>query len=152
VQPAKGYSISVPLDGWSPRPALGVIDDALHSAATPIGDVLRVAGTAEFAAFDRTITPARIENLQRLVEALYPQASSVVRSRNLAGWAGLRPMCADGVPLIGPTPIGNLYLNTGHGHLGWTMAAGSGRLLADLMTNGNVEIEPAGYAYSRFKK
>jgi D-amino-acid dehydrogenase len=126
VQPVKGYSISVPMQPWSPRPSLGVVDDTLHAGATPIGDRLRVAGTAEFTGFDTTVTPARVANLQRLVDALYPQASAAARGKDIAAWAGLRPMSADGVPVIGRTPIGNLYVNAGHGTLGWTMAAGSG--------------------------
>jgi D-amino-acid dehydrogenase len=127
VAPAKGYSISVPLGTWAPQPKLGVIDDELHAAATPLGDVLRVAGTAEFAGFDASIRPERVENLRRLVEAVYPQATSVVRSTDVQAWAGLRPMSADGVPILGRTRVENLFVNTGHGHLGWTMAAGSYR-------------------------
>jgi D-amino-acid dehydrogenase len=150
VQPVKGYSISVPMQPWSPRPSLGVVDDTLHAGATPIGDRLRVAGTAEFTGFDTTVTPARVANLQRLVDALYPQASTAARGNDIAAWAGLRPMSADGVPVIGRTPIGNLYVNAGHGTLGWTMAAGSGRLLADLVTTGDTEIDITGYAYARF--
>jgi len=150
VQPVKGYSISVPMQTWSPRPALGLVDDTLHAGATPIGDRLRVAGTAEFTGFDTTVTPARIANLQRLVDALYPQASAAARGNDIEAWAGLRPMSPDGVPIIGRTPIGNLYVNTGHGTLGWTMAAGSGRLLAELITTGDTEIDLTGYAYARF--
>jgi D-amino-acid dehydrogenase len=150
VAPAKGYSISVPLGGWAPQPRLGVIDDALHAAATPLGDVLRVAGTAEFAGFDVSIRPERIETLRRLLEALYPRASSAARSDATHTWAGLRPMSADGVPIIGRTRIENLFVNTGHGHLGWTMAAGSGRVLADLMTLERSDLDAADYALQRF--
>jgi D-amino-acid dehydrogenase len=150
VAPAKGYSISVPLGRWAPRPRIGLIDDELHAAATPLGGVLRVAGTAEFAGFDASIRPERVENLRRLVEAVYPQAGSVVRSSDVQAWAGLRPMSADGVPILGRTHIENLYLNTGHGHLGWTMAAGSGRIVADLMTRGWSELDATDYRLARF--
>jgi D-amino-acid dehydrogenase len=150
VAPAKGYSISVPLRQWAPQPCMGVIDDELHAAATPLGKVLRVAGTAEFAGFDASIRPERIENLVRLVEALYPQVSSVARSSDLQAWAGLRPMSADGVPILGRTRIDNLFVNTGHGHLGWTMAVGSGRIVADLMTRGSSDLDGADYALERF--
>jgi D-amino-acid dehydrogenase len=150
IAPAKGYSISVPLRQWSPQPCMGVIDDELHAAATPLGEVLRVAGTAEFAGFDASIRAERIENLVRLVEALYPRASSVARSSDLQAWAGLRPMSADGVPILGHTRIDNLFVNTGHGHLGWTMAAGSGRIVADLMTRGSSDLDAADYALDRF--
>jgi len=150
VAPAKGYSISVPLKQWAPQPQLGVIDDELHAAATPLGDVLRVAGTAEFAGFGASIRPERVENLRRLVEAVYPQATLVVRSTDVQAWAGLRPMSSDGVPILGRTTIENLFVNTGHGHLGWTMAAGSGRVVADLITRGASDLDASEYALARF--
>ncbi len=150
VAPAKGYSISVPLGQWAPQPKLGVIDDELHAAATPLGEVLRVAGTAEFAGFDASIRPERVENLRRLVEAVYPQATSVVRSTDVQAWAGLRPMSSDGVPILGRTRVENLFVNTGHGHLGWTMAAGSGRIVADLISRGSSDLDAADYALARF--
>ena len=65
-------------------------------------------------------------------------------------WCGLRPMAVDGVPIIGPTALGNLWVNTGHGHLGWTMAAGSGQLLSDLLTGGAPAVDPGDYALARF--
>ena len=150
VAPAKGYSISVPLGLWAPQPKLGVIDDELHAAATPLSGVLRAAGTAEFAGFDASIRAERVENLRRLVEAVYPQAAPAVRSNDVQAWAGLRPMSADGVPILGRTRVENLFVNTGHGHLGWTMAAGSGRIVADLMTRGESELGAADYALDRF--
>jgi D-amino-acid dehydrogenase len=150
VAPAKGYSISVPLGQWAPQPKLGVIDDELHAAATPLGSVLRAAGTAEFAGFDTSIRPERVDNLRRLVEAVYPQATAVVRSSDVQPWAGLRPMSADGVPILGRTRIENLFVNTGHGHLGWTMAAGSGRVVADLIVRGSSDLNAADYALARF--
>ena len=150
VAPAKGYSISVPLGQWAPQPKLGVIDDELHAAATPLGEVLRVAGTAEFAGFDASIRPERVENLRRLVEAVYPQATTVVRSTDVQAWAGLRPMSSDGVPILGRTRVENLFVNTGHGHLGWTMAAGSGRIVADLISRGSSDLDAADYALARF--
>ena len=148
VAPAKGYSISVPLGQWAPQPKLGVIDDELHAAATPLGEVLRVAGTAEFAGFDDSIRPER-SNLP-LVGTVYPQATSVVRSTDVQAWAGLRPMSSDGVPILGRTRVENLFVNTGHGHLGWTMAAGSGRIVADLISRGSPDLDAADYALARF--
>jgi D-amino-acid dehydrogenase len=150
VQPVKGYSLSIPLQDWSPVPSLGVVDDTLHAAATPIGRVLRVAGTAEFAGFDRTVHEARIENLRRLVDEVYPAASRAARSPGATAWAGLRPMSPDGVPVIGRSPIDNLYVNAGHGHLGWTLAAGSGSLLADIVLNNPGTIDERDYSWRRF--
>jgi D-amino-acid dehydrogenase len=151
VAPAKGYSISVPLGQWAPQPQLGIIDDELHAAATPLGEVLRVAGTAEFAGFDTSIRHERVENLRRLVETIYPQAASVATSGDVQAWAGLRPMSCDGVPILGRARIENLFVNTGHGHLGWTMAAGSGRIVADLVTRGDSDLDVADYALNRFE-
>jgi D-amino-acid dehydrogenase len=150
VHPVKGYSLSVPLQSWSPSPQIGVVDDSLHAAATPIGPVLRVAGTAEFTGFDTTVHEARVENLRRLVDAVYPSASRAARERGATAWAGLRPMSADGVPVIGRSAIENLYVNCGHGHLGWTMAAGAARLLADLVLARPTDLAADDYSWQRF--
>jgi D-amino-acid dehydrogenase len=150
VHPVKGYSLSVPLGSWDPSPQIGVVDDSLHAAATPIGPVLRVAGTAEFAGFDTRIEEQRIENLRRLVDAVYPHASRAAREPTAIAWAGLRPMSADGVPVIGRSAIGNLYVNCGHGHLGWTMAAGASRLLADIVLAQPATLAPDDYCWERF--
>ena len=150
VHPVKGYSLSIPLQSWAPSPQLGVVDDTLHAVATPIGRVLRVAGTAEFAGFDSTIHEARVDNLRRLVDAVYPRASRAAREPTATAWAGLRPMSADGVPVVGRSQIANLYVNSGHGHLGWTMAAGSGRLLADLVLGQRTGVDADDYSWRRF--
>jgi len=148
VRPAKGYSVT--LDDPQKRPALRIplVDDHLHAAVVPLEGVIRVAGTAEFAGYDRTLNPRRIRGLMTLLKDVLPRApldSSTARS-----WCGLRPVSADGVPIIGPTPISNLWVNTGHGHLGWTMAAGSAQLLADLVSEASPSIRPAPYALARF--
>jgi D-amino-acid dehydrogenase len=150
VSPVKGYSLSLPLQSWDPSPQVGVVDDSLHAAATPVGPQLRVAGTAEFAGFDATIDARRIENLRRLVDAVYPHASEAARGPAAVAWAGLRPMSADGVPIIGRTAVENLYVNCGHGHLGWTMAAGSSRLLADIVLQRPAALAVDDYAWNRF--
>ena len=145
VRPVKGYSITVPTAGWAGAPAMPVIDDALHAAATPLGDRLRVAGTAEIAGDDRALTPARIENLFGLLLGLFPDYAPRLDRGNAQPWAGLRPVSADGVPLIGRTRCDNLFLNAGHGHLGWTLAAGSARLLADLVLGRAPALDPRPY-------
>ena len=115
----------------------------------PEGLCVRVAGTAEFAGFDLRIEPARIENLVRLAAQVYPQLADPARFTRTP-WAGLRPVCMDGLPLIGPTRVPGLWLNTGHGHLGWTQAAGSGALLADLLTGQAPSVSAVPYAPQRF--
>jgi D-amino-acid dehydrogenase len=153
LQPVKGYSISVPARPGAIAPRIPVIDAALHAAAVPLAaGGLRVAGTAEFAGFDRRIDPKRVANIFALCERLYPEHTRGLALAQVAPWAGLRPMCADGVPLLGATPIANLFLNTGHGHLGWTLAAGSARLVADQVLGRNCDIDLAPYALARFTK
>ena len=145
VRPVKGYSITVPTTGWAGAPRMPVIDDALHAAATPLGSRLRVAGTAEIAGYDTTLNPARIGNLFQLLLELFPSYAPLLDRRNADPWAGLRPVSPDGLPRIGRLGPENLFLNTGHGHLGWTLAAGSGRLLADLVCDRTPEIAAAPY-------
>jgi D-amino-acid dehydrogenase len=150
VRPAKGYSLTMPLDDLAQAPRLPVIDDLLHAAVTPLHGRLRVAGTAEFAGFDVSITRTRVDNLLRLLRGIYPQIAARARPDSIVPWIGFRPMCADGVPVLGPTPVNNLFLSTGHGHLGWTMAAGSGKAVADLIAGGSAKFSVAPYELARF--
>jgi D-amino-acid dehydrogenase len=110
-----------------------------------------VAGTAEFAGYNLGIDPKRVKNVIDLLGQLYPAYLRRLTAAQIVPWAGLRPMCADGVPILGATPIRNLFLNTGHGHLGWTLAAGSARLVADVVLGRRPEIDPAPYAVARFE-
>ena len=148
VRPVKGYSLSIPIDpAAGPRHALS--DDSLHAVMTPLGSTLRLAGTAEFSGWDLTLRPGRIEALWRLLAALSPTlARSVDRSRARA-WCGLRPMSADGRPYVGAASLAGLYVNTGHGHLGWTQAAGSATLLAQLMSGTATALDPRPFALGR---
>lgn len=145
VRPVKGYSITVPIRAWTGAPQMPVIDDALHAAATPLGSRLRVAGTAEIAGYDLALTPARIDNLFTLLLGLFPSYAPLLDRNNAEPWAGLRPMSPDGLPRIGQLGPENLFVNTGHGHLGWTLAAGSGQLLADLICGKPPAIAAAPY-------
>jgi D-amino-acid dehydrogenase len=149
VRPVKGYSITVPVGKWNAPPRMPVIDDALHTAVTPLGDRLRVAGTAEIAGFNRELTPERVENLFALLLALYPSYAPHLDRAHASPWAGLRPVSADGVPRIGRLKFDNLFVNSGHGHLGWTLSAGSARLLADLVCGHRPAIDPAPYDAQR---
>lgn len=149
VRPVKGYSITLPTAGWRAAPRMPVIDDALHAAATPLGTRLRVAGTAEIAGYDAAPTPSRVENLFKLLLEVFPEFPLPPDRSGAQAWAGLRPMSADGVPHIGQQGYDNLFVNTGHGHLGWTLAAGSGALLADLMLGKATAIPPAAYDPNR---
>ncbi len=152
VQPVKGYSITAPIDGWTHKPRVPVIDEHFHAAVCPLGDRLRVAGTAEFAGFDASLVRERIANLFRLVEHVYPQGAAALDRRSVAEWSGFRPMSPDGVGIMGPTPVRKLFVNTGHGHLGWTMAPGAGKLVADCMVGQATGIALEDYALARFTR
>ncbi len=132
IRPVKGYSLSAELDDPALMPGLAIIDDSLHTAMTPLGSTLRLAGTAELAGWNSDLDPKQLALLWNLVETLSPPTAAALDRDGARSWCGFRPMAADGRPLIGPTRIPGLYLNTGHGHLGWTQAMGSGRLLAAL--------------------
>jgi D-amino-acid dehydrogenase len=149
IAPVKGYSLTVPVSEKTHVPRHPVIDEAIHAAVVPLGvDKLRVAGTAEFAGYDTHVRPERIANLHRLLRKVYPELP--VDEGRAESWCGLRPMCADGRPVLGNSPLDNLYLNTGHGALGWTMACGSGRALADLITGATPEYDLTAFSYKRF--
>ena len=151
VVPAKGYSLTLPRVETAPTPQIPVVDTSLHMAVVPVGaDRLRVAGTAEFTGYDTSINPARTANLLRLLQQLYPNLASALHGVDPSPWTGLRAMCPDGVPLIGPSGIERLWINTGHGHVGWTLAAGSGQLAADQIVGAKPALPVADYDPRRF--
>ena len=145
VRPCKGYSLTVPVGSWADAPKTPVIDDMLHAVVTPLGDTLRVAGTAEFNGYDTAINAKRVDNLYQLLAGIYPEFSPFLDRDKAVPWTGLRPVTASGVPVIGRTAIRNLFVNTGHGHLGWTMAAGSGKALSDLINGANPSLNMQDY-------
>ena len=147
VYPVKGYSITVPIVEESKAPVSTVMDETHKIAITRLGDRIRVGGMAEIAGFDLSLKAKRQATLTHSVEDLFGGAGDQSRA---SFWCGLRPMTPDGTPVVGRSPIGNLFLNTGHGTLGWTMAAGSGRVLADLMSGKRAEIEAADLGYARY--
>jgi D-amino-acid dehydrogenase len=142
IYPGKGYSITIDVDGWNGAPRLPLADDGLKAAVTPLGTRLRVAGTVEFTGFDTRLNEARGEMLVRNLAAILPDhPKSEIRH-----WTGLRPMTPSGRPLIGRTPIANLLVNTGHGPLGWTLAAGSARLIASIAERRPPPIDTAPFS------
>jgi D-amino-acid dehydrogenase len=149
IRPVKGYSLTLDLSRLDCVPALPVVDDDLHAAIVPMQRCLRVAGTAEFVGMDRSVRPERVANLWRVLEATYPRVARLVDRAAAIPWAGLRPVSADGLPFIGGTPTRGLYVNAGHGHVGWTMAVGSGQLLADIVRGSPPEIDPMPYRAAR---
>jgi D-amino-acid dehydrogenase len=149
IQPIKGYSLTVDCKNWATKPHVPVIDHERHIAITPLGDSIRVAGTAEFAGFDKTINPERIEDLKRLLLTIYPRTSEYINKDSVSHWAGLRATSVDGVPFITGTHYKNLYINTGHGHLGWTLALGSGKILSDMISGHRSVLNIDPYSLAR---
>ena len=131
VYPMKGYSITVPITDAAKAPVSTILDETYKIAVTRFEDRIRVGGMAEIAGFDLRLNPCRRATLEMVVNDLFPGAGDTAQA---SFWTGLRPMTPDGTPIVGRTALGNLFLNTGHGTLGWTMSCGSAQMLADLMS------------------
>ena len=147
VYPVKGYSITVPITQASGAPESTVMDETHKVAVTRLGNRIRVGGTAELAGYDLRLHEARRRTLEHVVTDLFPDGGDVSRAEF---WCGLRPMTPDGTPVLGGTKLRNLYLATGHGTLGWTMAAGTGCVMADLMSGKQTAIDMDGLTMARY--
>ncbi|PHX44877.1 amino acid dehydrogenase, partial [Pseudomonas sp. NZIPFR-PS5] len=147
VYPLKGYSLTVPITNPAMAPTSTILDETYKVAITRFDNRIRVGGMAEIAGFDLSLNPRRRETLEMIVNDLYPHGGDLQQA---SFWTGLRPTTPDGTPIVGATPYRNLFLNTGHGTLGWTMACGSGRLLADLITRKTPQISAEGLDISRY--
>lgn len=130
VYPIKGYSVTFPVGPDHRPPTLGGVDEDNLVAYARFGDRMRVTATAEFAGYDTRYGPGDYRHMLAAIRELFPQGADYGRPDY---WAGLRPMTPEGTPIIGHTRHGNLIVNTGHGHMGWTMAPGSARIVADLV-------------------
>jgi D-amino-acid dehydrogenase len=148
VYPVKGYSITLPITDPAGAPESTVMDETHKVAVTRLGDRIRVGGTAELAGYTLKLHEARRKTLGHVVGDLFPGGGDLARAEF---WCGLRPMTPDGTPVIGATPIANLYLATGHGTLGWTMAAGTGRIMADLISGRSAGIDLSGLTIARYR-
>ena len=131
VYPLKGYSITVPIVDAAKAPVSTILDETYKIAVTRFDDRIRVGGMAEIAGYSKVLNPRRRETLELVVNDLFPGGGDVARA---TFWTGLRPMTPDSTPIVGATPLHNLFLNTGHGTLGWTMACGSASVIADLVS------------------
>ena len=141
IYPVKGYSMTVPIAGQNNAPAIGGIDEESLVAYTPMGDRIRVTATAEFSGYDRNHTPSDFRHMTNVIKGLFPDGADYTKAEY---WAGLRPMTPEGTPLLGATRFNNLWLNTGQGHMGWTMSHGAGRLVADLIAGRKPALEMLG--------
>jgi D-amino-acid dehydrogenase len=147
VYPIKGYSITVPITDASSAPESTIMDETYKVAITRLGDRIRVGGTAEITGYNLDLRESRRATLVHSVTDLFPNGGDVSKAEF---WTGLRPMTPDGTPIIGATPYKNLFLNTGHGTLGWTMACGSGQYLADMISGKMPAISTEGMAMDRY--
>jgi D-amino-acid dehydrogenase len=147
IQPVKGYSITVPTAGHNGAPTISLTDNDHKLVFSRVGERMRVAGTAEFNGYDTEMNEGRVTSLRDVAQKLFPNAGDYAETEF---WTGLRPMTPDGVPIIGSTPYENLYMNTGHGTLGWTMCASSGQLTADLVAGRTPSVDISDVGLDRF--
>jgi D-amino-acid dehydrogenase len=149
VYPVKGYSITMPVIDRSGAPESTVMDETYKVGITRLGERIRVGGTAELTGYDTRLREERRAPLVHAVSDLFPHGGDLAKA---TFWCGLRPMTPDGTPLIGATPYHNLFLNTGHGTLGWTMSCGSARVLADVISGRSPEISLDGLTMARYQR
>ena len=147
VYPVKGYSITAQIVDADRAPVSTVMDESYKVAITRLGDRIRVGGMAELSGYNNTLPALRRETLEHSVGSLFPGGGDL---KGASYWSGLRPMTPDGTPVIGATKVPGLYLNTGHGTLGWTMACGSARVLADIVGGRTPEIETRDLSLNRY--
>ena len=145
VYPVKGYSLTIPVAEGDTAPQVSLTDDEHKLVLSRLGQRLRVAGTAELNGYDKTLNPVRCNAILKRVADLFPRAGDFAGAMR---WCGLRPATPSNLPYVGATRYRNLYLNTGHGTLGWTLACGSGRLLADVISGRAPEVDPAPYRFN----
>jgi D-amino-acid dehydrogenase len=146
VYPVKGYSVTLTVRDGAAAPRATLTDERYKVAITRLGDRLRAAGIAELAGYDLELRPARLRALDFVVRDLFPRAAN---STGAQYWTGLRPMTPDNLPILGPTPYRNLYLNTGHGTLGWTLSNGSACVLADIISGRVPQVDLRGLTLTR---
>ncbi|WP_417232281.1 D-amino acid dehydrogenase [Brevundimonas sp.] len=147
VVPVKGYSLTIPIRDLQHAPVSTVLDETYKVAITRLGDRIRIGGLAEIAGYDQSLKSGRARTLLHSFSTLFPEVGHMGEG---AFWSGLRPMTPDSTPVVGETAIRNLYINTGHGTLGWTMACGSARLLSDLISDRQPDIAFADLSLARY--
>jgi D-amino-acid dehydrogenase len=150
INPVKGYSITVPKSGWNEPPRVPMVDQDLKIGVVALGDRLRLAGSAEFTGPDLKLDPQRSDYIWQAALKMFPALARHADPQTLERWTGLRPMTPDGPPILGPSRYRNLFLNAGHGHLGWTFACGSALVVAALVTGKTAPIALDGLTLERF--
>ena len=146
VYPVKGYSLTIPIVDPAFAPQSTVLDETYKIAITRFDQRIRVGGMAELSGFNLGLNEDRRATLQMVTQDLFPGGDM----EQASFWTGLRPMTPDSTPIIGATRFKNLFLNTGHGTLGWTMACGSGKLISDIVLNHKTDISTDGLSIQRY--
>ena len=147
IYPIKGYSITMPITDPDAAPKSTIMDETHKVAITRLGDRIRVAGQAEIIGYNKNLGSHATDSVRYVVNDLFPKGGDLSQAQ---GWTGLRPMTPDGTPVIGPTRYDNLFLNTGHGTLGWTMSCGSAKAVADLVMDRKPDIDVDGLTAARY--
>ncbi|WP_394181197.1 D-amino acid dehydrogenase [Marinomonas posidonica] len=148
VYPVKGYSLTVPVTDTQYAPVSTVMDETYKVAVTRLGERIRAAGTAELTGYNLELPKSRTETISHVVEDLFGQGCQLAEAEY---WTGLRPMTPDGTPVVGATNVAGLYLNTGHGTLGWTMSCGSAAVIADIMVGNQTEVDSSDLSVKRYQ-
>jgi D-amino-acid dehydrogenase len=149
VYPIKGYSLTLPIEDYTSAPESTIMDETYKVAITRLGDRIRVGGTAEITAYNNELLEKRRKNIAFSIADLFPHAADLAKAEF---WSGLRPMTPDGTPILGKTQVDNLFLNTGHGTLGWTMSIGSAKFVSDVINSKTPDIDPAGLSIERYTR
>ena len=147
VYPVKGYSLTMPIIDESRAPVSTVMDETYKVAVTRFDDRIRVGGTAEITSYDTSLPEKRRRNVEHTVSDLFAGGGDIEKAEF---WTGLRPMTPDGTPILGGTRYPSLFLNTGHGTLGWTMSLGSGKFISDVISGNKTDIDPEGLSVARY--
>lgn len=147
IFPVKGYSLTLPVKDPANAPSRAGVDEGHLVAFSRAGDRVRLTATADFAGYDTSYTPREFETMLKVARELFPEGADYDRPSH---WACLRPMTPDGPPIMGETRYRNFFLNTGHGHIGWTMACGSARMVADLMLGRKPALPFDGLTFDRY--
>ena len=146
IYPVKGVTITVPGANWRDRPQIPIIDDGRIFGLVPLGDRMRVSGSAEVAGYDTVPSPTRCQAIINNVVSVFPEFARCVDPATAKYWAGVRPVTPSGTPILGRSPIANLHIAAGHGHLGWTMGCGSGEIVAAMVAGHPAGIDIGGLA------
>lgn len=152
IIPVKGYSITVPAASWPGALTVPIADDERKFGLSRFGDRVRASGSAEIVGYDTTPNEARANGILKSATDLFPGFANCLDPATNRVWCGLRPMTPDDSPILGASPYRNLFLNTGHGHMGWTFGCGAGKAVAALVAGKTPDIELTGYALDRFAR